>query len=636
MPVNPLTQQALDVFKAGRVISVISAPTRRLADARGLILLSQLVYWTVKDRRILETGGWFSKSHQDWMRETCLSRHCLASSLKLLQEAGLVKVWQRMSRTAPWYKLNLNRLNALCQGSEDEILLARFVVDTPWRESILGRPLPYYTRLAQAVDDALLGLFLSRCVYWQDSLEQRGRLTAKKPVWGWSSNDWFNDIGITRTQLRNLLKQAEKLGFIRVTTEGRPFPGISVDFGIMIEAINVPDNKEGAGQTESSSVVRKCFVRTADGAFPDRTAEDGEETLEPLLIGAGQAELSSGVSICPVRSVDRTFPDIATESAYTGCSVRTADKAFRAQGSEDSEATIETLVVGAGQAELNGIVSKCSVRTADGAFRDITAEDGEDTLEPLLIGTDRAELNSVVLKCSVRTADEAFQDKTAEDSEIQACGFVHPSHGFDQLGHGFTQPERGFDQSTRARGFDYWDYQDYTTTTPTSPHCGNEGVVVDVQQEEKADAPPLVFPSIFCSGSAYPIEPLQQIIALALPHRRQLLLDELDGAIGKGVPRNPYSYLRALVARDKASSGGLILEHAHTSCRRREIAAALAAADRQRSMQWHQAAASSAPIETVPLPEAPRSPRRVDDLWAAIGKTPPVTVKTTHPKGENL
>lgn len=606
MPVNPLTQQALDVLKAGRVISVISAPTRRLADARGLILLSQLVYWTVKDRRILETGGWFSKSHQDWMRETCLSRHCLASSLKLLQEAGLVKVWQRMSRTAPWYKLNLNRLNALCQGSENEILLARFVVDTPWRESILGRPLPYYTRLAQAVDDALLGLFLSRCVYWQDSLEQRGRLTAKKPVWGWSSNDWFNDIGITRTQLRNLLKQAEKLGFIRVTTEGRPFPGISVDFGVIVKAINVPDNKEGAGRAELSSAVRKCSVRTADEAFQDRTVEDGEDPLEPLLIGAGQAEQNSIVRECPVRSVDRTFPDNAAESAYTGCSIRTADEAFRAPGSENSEATVETLVVGTGQAEQNSVVRKCPVRSVDGTFPDIAAEGGE----------------------------------------TQACGFAHPSHGFDQPGHGFTQPERGFDQSTRARGFDYLDYRDYTTTTPTSPHCGNEGVVVGVQQEEKADAPPLVFPSIFCSGSAYPIEPLQQIIALALSHRRQLLLDELDGAIGKRIPRNPYSYLRALVARDNASSGGLILEHAYTSRRRREIAAALAAAAKAEKQRWKHvsdweraysssapAVASTVPIETAPSPEAPWNPRRqTDDLWAAIGKTPPV--KTTHPKGE--
>ena len=61
MPVSESTRRVMARLKEGRVLSIVSAPIRRLGDARSLILLSQMVYWTTRDRNVLNAQGWFSK-----------------------------------------------------------------------------------------------------------------------------------------------------------------------------------------------------------------------------------------------------------------------------------------------------------------------------------------------------------------------------------------------------------------------------------------------------------------------------------------------------------------------------------------------------------------------------------------------
>jgi len=474
MPVTEQTREVIALLKAERVISIISAPIRRLGDTRSLILLSQMVYWTTRDRTVLDAGGWFSKPTQDWIKETGLTRAYMASCMKVLQERRIVKVWQRMTKTAPWYKLDLGELYALSQGrpSEDEIPLAQFIADQTYRDSILGRPLPYFTLLTKvAGGDALLGLFLSRCVYWQELLEQRNRLNARKPTWGWSSNDWANDIGITRAQLRNVLKQAAELKLIDVTTADRPFPGIWVNFDQIYKAITVPDiGFSLLPKSENGRSGTKCGVLTVDAAF--------SATSTPL----------------PPESIHNVAP-------------------------------------------------------------------------------------------------------IAEFDSLGGAENAQPSTEFNQEQGEIQQGQAGFEQSTRACGFDS---VDYTTTTSTGVSTRPSGVVVvggeNSESAEWVALDLLIYPPSLATDLG-----IRKTIAAALPHRRQILLDELEGQIQRGIPRNPISYLRGIVQKDNDAKGELVMEYAH-----------LAEKARVQARQMEQQRAASIQAAKAEMRSQPPSPKEQD------------------------
>lgn len=269
MPVSTLTQAVIEQLQKGRVIAVVSAPANRVADVRALVLLSQLIYWTTRDRSVLSANGWLSKPAVEWMVETGLSRSYLASSVDTLTAQGVLKTWQK-ARLAPWWKLDLQALHVLCHGrpSKAAMPLARFCSNAVDRENLLGKPLPYYTVLTTAVGDALTGFFLSRCVYWQAQLEQRNRLEGNKSFWAWSSTDWTSDIGITRSQLRTAMKTLSDRGLIVSVEIGRPYPGVHVNMEqlrAVIEAINVPFNSTGSeittapcGHSDNAVEIDKC------------------------------------------------------------------------------------------------------------------------------------------------------------------------------------------------------------------------------------------------------------------------------------------------------------------------------------------------------------------------------------------
>jgi len=449
MPVSELTRQVVTRLKAGRVISIATGPIKPLSDPHSLILLSQILYWTQRDKNILSGDGWFSKPTREWIAETGLSKNYVASSIKSLQGHRVLKVWQRLTKTAPWFKLDLGQLHVLCHGRtpDNEISLSQFISDAGLREAVIGKALPYYSLLTDATGDALLGLFLSRCISWQEALEHRNRLNPRKPTWGWSAADWANDIGISRTQLRRMLKLASDLKLIEVTTVGRPFPGIWVDFEQVNKAIVMP--------------VIKWSIHSVDGPFSDKS-------------------------------------NIAS-------------------------------------------VTECPVHIVDGACRD--NGDGNNT--------------------------------QAENTQERARNA--------QSGCEFTQRKAGFEQSTRVRGVDYVDYEvdyvDKTTTTEianSGSHTDHAVVVV-----------PLIFPK---SSTDSEREGIGQVIATALPHRQQDLLDELAELIARKIPRNSISYLRGIVRRDNQAQGKLVLEYAHITreCRRRQAAIAEARVNAEGTSQKAQ------------------------------------------------
>lgn len=267
------------LLKRNRVISVMSAPSMRLGDPRALLLLSQMSYWTVRDSSVVKAQGWLSRPAANWMEETLLTRSHLSSAVETLRNLGVLKTWQE-GRKVPWWKLDLQRLYTLCHGNppSSEVPLARYCADQAYRERITGKPLLYYTALANITGDALLGLFLSRCCHWHASLETRNRLKDRH-AWGWPSRDWFADIGITRSQLRTAMAEASRLGFISITEIGRPFPGIFLDRAATERAYKakfMPNEGVVLGTVHTVSQTATPWPFLHKCAHPNNAPEDGK------------------------------------------------------------------------------------------------------------------------------------------------------------------------------------------------------------------------------------------------------------------------------------------------------------------------------------------------------------------------
>jgi hypothetical protein len=341
-----MTQAVIERLQKARVISVVSAPAMRLGDVRALILLSQAIYWTSRDKSVVSANGWLSKPAAEWTAETGLSRSHLASAVTTLQERGVLKTWQK-AKQAPWWKLDLQSLHALCQGrpAKAAIPLPRFCSDASYRESMLGKPLPYYALLAEAVGDALTGFFLSRCVYWQAQLEQRNRLEGDKSFWGWTSTDWTSDIGISRSQLRTAMGRLSDQELVVTVEIGRPYPGVHVNMeqlDVVVKAINVPQNKVAGRKDVAPTTAVQGGVHTY-GSFHAvrenyRKCAHIEAEGPPQNFTLPIAGFDTGSTVSNAES-SRSFAGF--DQSIAGFSQST-----RAQGFDYSETTTNTLSTG--------------------------------------------------------------------------------------------------------------------------------------------------------------------------------------------------------------------------------------------------------------------------------------------------
>ena len=89
---------------------------RRLVDltasVKAALLLSQSLYWTRHGRDIVENGGWFFKTSEQWERETGLSHKEQATAREVLRRQCLLEE-QRMGIPARLhYRLCLDELGA--------------------------------------------------------------------------------------------------------------------------------------------------------------------------------------------------------------------------------------------------------------------------------------------------------------------------------------------------------------------------------------------------------------------------------------------------------------------------------------------------------------------------------------------
>lgn len=408
--------------------------------------------------------------------------------------------------------------------------LARYCADQAYRERITGKPLPYYTALANITGDALLGLFLSRCCHWHTSLETRNRLKDRH-AWGWPSRDWFADIGITRSQLRTAMAEASRLGFISITEIGRPFPGIFLDREATERAYKakfMPNEGVGLGTVHTVSQTATPWPFLPKCAHPNNAPEDGK----------------------------------ASEGVHT--LVQTA--------------TPWLFVPMCGQPQ----------------------------------GDSKATPNAGI--------DQPDRPDNAENGQAIA---------------GFSQTIAGFSQSTRACGFDYSDYSETTTTTvsngvycaPVVPPVPQVVVVPDQRGQLPSPSPePLIFPSgLDASDEAL----LGAALSLALPNRRQALLDELAGRLANtALPAvsNPVGYLRRLVRDDRQANGSLTLDYAH-----KVLAARLAKRAADERLSAARAAVERIPSSSASAQDARRAPRDFAQIKAILkGREP----STDSPAGD--
>ncbi len=125
---------------------------------------------------------------------------------------------------------------------------------------------------------------------------------------------------------------------------------------------------------------------------------------------------------------------------------------------------------------------------------------------------------------------------------------------------------------------------------------------------------------------------IRKTIAAALPHRRQILLDELEGQIQRGIPRNPISYLRGIVQKDNDAKGELVMEYAHLAEKGRAWARQM---EQQRAASIQAMEAEMGSLPPSPKEQDPDTRQRRSQELRAIRRQLS-TKHTTTPSEENV
>ena len=139
---------------------------RRLVDlthsVKAAMLLSQSIYWTRRGRDIVQTGGWFHKTTEQWAWETGLS----AKEQRLARDAlkNLALIDERRMGVPPRVHFRLqaeqlgNRLSARIAGVPRNVNWQ----DAPMVAKMLGPSVAYHRALAGVSGGVHAGLMLSR------------------------------------------------------------------------------------------------------------------------------------------------------------------------------------------------------------------------------------------------------------------------------------------------------------------------------------------------------------------------------------------------------------------------------------------------------------------------------------------
>lgn len=112
---------------------------RFVGTLEGALMLNQLLYWSVRPS-VVQAGGWFHKSDEEWQKEICASRHSVRTTVKKLEDMGILQTEIRLvnKRQKTFYRINEDVLEVKWERFlEDQHLLRSKSVDDENEQSIV-------------------------------------------------------------------------------------------------------------------------------------------------------------------------------------------------------------------------------------------------------------------------------------------------------------------------------------------------------------------------------------------------------------------------------------------------------------------------------------------------------------------
>ena len=196
---------------------------RRLVDVtasvKAALLLSQAIYWTRHGRDIAAAAGWFSKTSDQWARETGMSIKEQASARAALRDLAILEERREGLPAKLHFRLRAERLaDLLLDGMGSGEAASRIWTDATLATELLGPSLAYHRALAGVGGGVHAGLMLSRALH----LTRRHAQGPARP-WIHSSVDfWHRELGLNRREQETTRRDLAQAGIWEESLVGAP------------------------------------------------------------------------------------------------------------------------------------------------------------------------------------------------------------------------------------------------------------------------------------------------------------------------------------------------------------------------------------------------------------------------------
>jgi hypothetical protein len=196
---------------------------RRLVDVtesvKAALLLSQAIYWTRHGRDIAVAAGWFSKTSDQWARETGMSIKEQASARAALRDLAILEERREGLPAKLHFRLRAERLaELLLDGMGAVESESQVWTDATLANELLGPSLAYHRVLAGVGGGVHAGLMLSRALHLT-------RRHAQRPAGAWihSSVDfWHRELGLNRREQETTRRDLAQAGIWEESLVGAP------------------------------------------------------------------------------------------------------------------------------------------------------------------------------------------------------------------------------------------------------------------------------------------------------------------------------------------------------------------------------------------------------------------------------
>jgi hypothetical protein len=196
---------------------------RRLVDVtesvKAALLLSQAIYWTRHGRDIAAAAGWFSKTSDQWARETGMSIKEQASARAALRDLAILEERREGLPAKLHFRVRAERLaELLFDGMGVVEADSRVWTDATLATELLGPSLAYHRVLAGIGGGVHAGLMLSRALHLT-------RLRAHRTAGAWigSSVDfWHRELGLNRREQETTRRDLAQTGIWEESLIGAP------------------------------------------------------------------------------------------------------------------------------------------------------------------------------------------------------------------------------------------------------------------------------------------------------------------------------------------------------------------------------------------------------------------------------